>query len=350
MSHRIVVRTTPDWFRRPHPISFALAVLMLLSVDVPAVWSQTVTATVPVGMPFGVEVDGDDVWVTSITDESVGLISPDDRYRPLIGGAEAGVFQWPHEVRVGDAQQLYIADTRNHRIIRVDTDGGSAEQADPADHRYQVIAGTGKAGFADGPGGSALFNQPHSVVVLDAKTLLIADTKNHRIRKLDLKSGVVSPFCGDGSPELPKDGQARQQASLFGPRSLAVDDTSIWIALREGNSIWRLDRATDTLHHIAGNGQKGYDGDGGSAKAATMNGPKGLDIDAEGGVLVVDTENHCVRRVDVAADRIETVLGGNQAAKTTELKRPHGIAATGQGRSFWLADSENDRMLLFEDQ
>jgi hypothetical protein len=144
---------------------------------------------------------------------------------------------------------------------------------------------------------------------------------------------------------MPVDGSNATTASLFGPRSLAVDKDSIWIALREGNSIWRIDRSTDTIHHVAGTGKKGYGGDGGPALRATFNGPKGLVLDDHQGVLVVDTENQAVRRIDLASGTVVTVLGGSLASTTATLKRPHGIAHPG-GRKFLVADSENHRVLM----
>ena len=112
------------------------------------------------------------------------------------------------------------------------------------------------------------------------------------------------------------------------PRSLAVDAKSIWIALREGNSIWRIDRGAGTIHHVAGSGRKGYSGDGGDPLEATFNGPKGLVIDDQKRLLVVDTENHAVRRIDLSRRVVETVLGGTAAERehNFRLKRPHGIS------------------------
>jgi len=303
-------------------------------------------AVIELGMPFGVEWGDGRLWLTSITDESIVEVMRDGQQRIVAGSQGTGLggdggrataarFNWPHEVRVDAADNLYIADTRNHVIRKVDAATG----------KVRAVAGDGKAGFADGVAAAARFDQPHSVVLMDDQTLLVADTKNHRIRRIDLATGRVTTFCGDGQRRLPEDGQSRVDASLFGPRSLAVDRDGIWIALREGNSIWRIDRKTDRLVHVAGSGAKGYQGDGGSAKTATFNGPKGLAIDGLGRVLVVDTENHCVRRIDVGRDFIETVLGGRRAAETETLLRPHGIACFGAGDAFFVADSENDRVL-----
>lgn len=296
-------------------------------------------------MPFGVEWIGPQLWVTSITDEAVYVFDLSEPGAPssptkLAGNGRAGddgdgsiatqaSMNWPHEVRVDSRRNLYIADTRNHQIRRVDA----------ATNVITTTAGGDEAGF----------DQPHSVVLLDEETLLVADTKNHRICTVDLTSNRVDTFCGDGTAKLPVEGQARSAATLFGPRSLAVDASNIWIALREGNSIWRIDRATDRLHRVAGTGEKGYSGDGSDPLNAQFSGPKGLAVDGLGRILVVDTENHCVRRIDMGRKLIETVLGGTKAAVTQSMKRPHGIAASPNNGDFWVADSENDRLLFWSD-
>ncbi len=314
----------------------------------PAGQPSGAAAAINLGNPFGIEVNGDSIWITTVDDHCVyrgtvdgkslirvvgtGVIGYDGDGGPAIQAA----FNWPHEVRVDGDGNLFIADTRNHVIRRVDAHSGIVT----------TIAGNGSAGFAgDGKSGIQVqFKQPHSVVLDGAGGLLVADTVNHRLRRIDLSSGVVETICGTGEKALPTDGADAASAPLFGPRSLAVDANSIWIALREGNSIWRIDRNANTIHHVAGTGAKGYSGDGGPPLMATFNGPKGLVIDDQQRLLVVDTENHAVRRVDLNNDTVETVLGGVMAEQTFSLKRPHGIAFA-PNHGYWVADSENHRVL-----
>ncbi len=301
------------------------------------------------GNPFGIEIRGRSIWITTVDDQCIyrgtidggplrrvagnGLLGYDGDG----GSALEARFNWPHEVRSDDQGNLYVADTRNHVIRRIDGDTGVVT----------TIAGNGTAGFAgDGMSGEAVqFRQPHSVVLDGAGGLLVADTVNHRLRRIDLESGVVQTISGNGNPQLPTDGAPAATSPLFGPRSLAVDDESIWIALREGNSIWRLDRAMGTLHHVAGTGKKGYSGDGGDPLEATFKGPKGLTLDDRGRLLVVDTENHAVRRIDLSKNRVETLMGQQRSTRPITLKRPHGIAFSADA-GFFLADSENHRVLL----
>lgn len=303
---------------------------------------------IDLGNPFGIEIQGEQIWITSVDDHCIyhGSIDGDELTRVAGSGvigysgddglALNATFNWPHEVRADPDGNLFVADTRNHVIRKIDA----------RTRLVTTIAGDGTEGFAgDGSTGSEVsFRQPHSVVLDGAGGLLVADTANHRLRRIDLETGIVATISGTGERRLPTDGADAASSPLFGPRSLAVDASSIWIALREGNSIWRIDRGANTIHHVAGSGVKGYEGDGGAPLNATSNGPKGLVLDGQGRILVVDTENHAVRRIDLSARSVETVMGESSAIHPIKLKRPHGIAFS-ERHGFFVADSENHRVL-----
>lgn len=306
-------------------------------------------ASIKLGNPFGVEVVGTDVWITTVDDSCIWRCDLDGKQLRRIAGngthgysrggpALAAQFNWPHEVRVDDQGNLYVADTRNHVIRHIDAQTGIV----------RTMAGDGQPGYAgDGDRGAAVkFNQPHSVVLDGRGGVLVADTKNHRLRRIEISTGKATTISGTGEKKLPTDGADAATAPLFGPRSLAVDGQSIWIVLREGNSVWRIDRKANTIHHIAGTGKKGHQGDGGPPAEATFKGPKGIAVDHQGRLLIVDTENHAIRRIDLPADRIETVLG-NKSPLNMKLKRPHGIAATSDG--FLLGDSEMHRVIQWRE-
>ncbi|MDA8968291.1 hypothetical protein N9F62_00560 [bacterium] len=306
-------------------------------------------ATLAIGNPFGIEFSDNNLWITSVDDHCIYRGTLDGKHLQRIAGngligysgdggpATKATFNWPHEVRSDATGNLYIADTRNHVIRKVDADMGVVT----------TLAGNGSPGFAgDGKRGTEIqFKQPHSVVLDGEGGLLVADTVNHRIRRLDLQTGVIQTISGTGEKKLPIDGSSSLDSPLSGPRSLAVDTESIWIAMREGNSIWRIDRKTKKIHHVAGSGIKGYTGDGGPPRLATFKGPKGLVLDHRGRILVVDTENHAVRRIDLSLNRVDTVLGGTTSDDTFPLRRPHGIAYK-KGFGYLVADSEFHRVLL----
>jgi streptogramin lyase len=140
---------------------------------------------------------------------------------------------------------------------------------------------------------------------------------------------------------------------MLGPRALAVDRGTLWIALREGHSIWSLDLSSGKVKHVAGTGQRGYAGDGGPAKNATFDGPKGIAVDESGHVYVVDTENQAIRRIDARTGLISTVAGGGPKHRgfggdageplAALFDRPHGIAVAPDG-AIYIGDTNNHRV------
>jgi hypothetical protein len=126
----------------------------------------------------------------------------------------------------------------------------------------------------------------------------------------------------------------------------------LYLLLREGHSIVRLDLKTQRYVHVAGTGERGYSGDGGPAKQARMSGPKDLAYAADAGLLVADTENHVIRRIDTKTGIITTILGTGDRGDGPDgdplrckLARPHGVYAGLRG-GVYVADSENNRIRL----
>jgi sugar lactone lactonase YvrE len=127
----------------------------------------------------------------------------------------------------------------------------------------------------------------------------------------------------------------------------------IYLALREGNTIYRITAAADTLHHVAGTGKQGYSGDGGPARAAELGGPKGLAY-AGGTLYVADTENHVIRTIDTGSGIINTVIGTGQRGDGPEsdplqckMSRPHGVTVDAAG-VLYVADSEAHRIRVLK--
>ncbi|HBE70538.1 MAG TPA: hypothetical protein DDW52_20525, partial [Planctomycetaceae bacterium] len=165
--------------------------------------------------------------------------------------------------------------------------------------------------------------------------------------------GEVQTICGDGRQALPGEGEVAKTQPLAGPRSLAVDKENLWIVLREGNSVWRIDRSTMRIHRVAGTGKKGYSGDGQRALDATFRGPKGIAVDPGVAVYVADTENHAIRRIDLNSGIVTTTVGtgeagfngdGDELAKR-KLNRPHGVCLLPTGELL-IGDSENHRVRM----
>lgn len=260
------------------------------------------------------------------------------------GPATAAALNMPHEIQFDADGHLFIVERDSHAVRRVDAVTGV----------ITTVAGTGEAGFS-GDGGlaaAAQLNRPHSIAFDPEGRLLICDIGNHRIRRVDPTTGRIETWAGTGDREPTPDGAPLAGTPLNGPRAMASDpDGNLYLALREGNAIYRIDLARETIHHVAGTGEQGYTGDGGAAPQATLAGPKGLAY-ADGRLYIADTENHVIRMVDVASGTISTVLGNGERGDGPETdplgcrtNRPHGIFyAAGQG--LYVGDSEAHRIRL----
>jgi streptogramin lyase len=249
----------------------------------------------------------------------------------------------PYEVRFDRAGNLFWVERLSHTVRRLDSKTGVVT----------TIAGNGTAGFSgdSGPALKAQLNEPHSIGFDRAGDLYICDVKNHRIRKVTMATGIITTIAGTGKRERTSDDMPFATASLAGPRALDFDrEGNLWLALREGNAIYKLDLAHGTIRHVAGTGQKGFSGDGGPAKTALFNGPKGIAVAPDGWIYIADTENHAIRRIDPKRGVIELVAGTGHrgdgpdgAAEVCSLNRPHGVFVAADGRVF-LGDTEAQRI------
>ncbi len=191
------------------------------------------------------------------------------------GPATLAELNEPYEVRFDRLGNMLFVEMQNHVVRRVDR----------TTRMITTIAGTGVAGFSGdgGPANVAQMNQPHSIALDNEGRLYICDIRNHRIRMVDPSSGVITTFAGTGAKSKTADGAGLAGTPLNGPRALDFDGrNSLYVALREGNAIFRIDLTTRTLHHLAGTGRSGYAGDGGPAKAAQLAGPKGVSLSPSG--------------------------------------------------------------------
>jgi sugar lactone lactonase YvrE len=248
----------------------------------------------------------------------------------------------PHEIAFDSRGHLYIAERDNHVVRKVDGATGV----------MSTLAGTGAAGFSGdgGPASKAQLRQPHSIALDRDGRLLICDVGNHRIRAVNLSSATIETIGGTGERLATPDGAPLKGAALNGPRTMVVDrDGSIYLALREGNAIYRIAPETRTLHHLAGTGEQGYSGDGGPARLARLAGPKGLALSGRR-LYLADTENHAIRRIDLDRGTIFTVLGTGARGDGPEpdplqcrLSRPHGLYADTSG-TLYVTDSEAHRI------
>jgi streptogramin lyase len=264
----------------------------------------------------------------------------------------------PHELVFDRNGDLYIAERDNHVIRKINMKTGV----------ISTVAGTGTAGFFGdgGPGTMAVLNQPHSIFLDRDGTMLICDIGNHRIRRLHLDTGIIEAWAGTGETKETPDGSPVVGTPVTGPRTFIVSPAGdLYLALREGNAILRIDARTKTYKRVAGTGELGFLGDGGPAvnakfggsatgAAARLAGPKGLAYGPDDSLYVADTESHAIRKVDLRTGIITTVLGTGEIGDGPEgsnplkykLNRPHGILfANGV---LYIADSEAHRILVLK--
>jgi len=305
--------------------------------------------------PFGL-VRGPDgaLWFCEYTGQRIRKVTPDGIIHTVAGSGKRGysgdggpalqaTFNLPHEIRFDREGNYFIADMTNHAIRRVDAKTGV----------ITTFAGTGTAGYSGdgGPANKAQLKQPHSIQFGPDGSLYICDIGNNVIRKVDMKTGTISTFAGTGKPGVTPDGAPVAGTPLKGPRSIDFDkDGNLWLVTREGNQVFRFDLKAGKIHLVAGTGKKGFTGNGGPAKLATLSGPKGIAIDAGGNAWLADTESHSVRRVNAKTGNLELIAGTGEKGDGPDgdplkckMARLHGIFVDADG-SVFIGDSETHRV------
>ncbi len=261
------------------------------------------------------------------------------------GPASKATLNEPYEVRFDRAGNLYFVEMQNHIVRCVEARTGM----------IRTVAGAGVAGFGGdgGPATKALMKQPHSIQFDASGKLFICDIGNHRIRVVDLASGLITTFSGTGARNATPDGTSAGNASLNGPRAIDFDrDGNLWLALREGNQILVWKRASDSFHLAAGTGVSGFTGNGGPALRATLSGPKGLSIGPDGNVYFADTGSHSVRRINLRTQFVELLAGTGKRGDgpdgpgaASSLAHPHGVFVDSDG-SVFVGDTENHKIRI----
>ena len=260
------------------------------------------------------------------------------------GPAAKAALNEPYGVVVDRAGIVYTADRLNRRVRRMDAATGI----------ITTLAGTGEAAYSGdgGPASRAGLAEPNGLAFdTDERRLYIADVADHRVRVVDLASGIIDTFSGTGVAEHGGDGAAARDAGIFGARAVKVSpDGTVYILERQGSSLRAVDPATGIITTIAGTTGRGYGGDGGPALAAVFDAPKEMAIDRDGSLLIVDTENHAIRRIDRATGAVTTIAGGRKGshgdggpASRAGLDRPHG-AVVGPDGAIYLGDTNNHRI------
>lgn len=312
--------------------------------------------------PFGVIVHEGGIWFTDTNNHVIRRIDRESGVITTIAGngkkgysgdggpAGEATLNEPYEIRFDDKGNLYWVERLNHIVRRMDAET----------RIVTTIAGTGKNGFSGdgGPAEQAQLNQPHSIQFDKAfENLLICDISNNRIRAVDLKSGRISTWCGNGKKDATPDGaKVSPETPLKGPRALDIaPNGDLWLALREGNAVYRIDAGTLKLEHVAGTGKQGFTGNGGPAKEATLSGPKGVAISPDGKIIyLADTESHTVRAIDLnqTPPTLELIAGDGKKGDGPDspdplkcrMARLHGIGIDPANGDLYIGDSETHKV------
>ena len=241
--------------------------------------------------PEGVAVDSSGtVYVADLGNQRIRKITPAGVVTTLAGSGVAGFadgtgvaaqFYAPASVAVDSSGTVYVGDTYNNRIRKITPAGV-----------VTTLAGSGIQGFADGTGSVAQFAHPRGVVVDSAGTVYVADTSNHRIRKIS-SAGVVTTLAGAGTSGFADGTEAAAQFNL--PFGVAVDPSgTVYVADRNNNRIRTISSA-GVVTTLAGSGVAAFaDGTG---SAARFYYPFGVAVDSSGTVYVGDSSNYRVRKI-----------------------------------------------------
>ncbi len=327
------------------------------------------------------------VLVAGGSQEAVDIPATEARlYEPFGAEFDSGGHLWIVEMVSGN------------RVLQIDGGGNISH-----------VAGQKEPGYS-GDGGPALraqFNGPHNFVILPNDNILIGDTWNGRVRELDVKARIVrtlegwqapagkeranGPYCitlspdkkklhiadlrqvheldlttgkarviaGNGKKGRPEEGARATDQPLVDPRAAAADTQgNLYILERTGNALRVVDREGRIRTVVNASGQKGGEGDGGPALAATLDGPKHLCVDQDGSVIIADAENHLIRRYVPTTGQLERVAGtgvkgsagvGGDPLKC-QLSRPHGVTVHPSTGELFITDSYNNRILKIERQ
>ncbi|MDP9049899.1 MAG: Ig-like domain repeat protein [Acidobacteriota bacterium] len=261
----------------------------------------------------------------------------------LVGTAGAQALALPSAI-VFDAQgNLYFAETGNHVVRKFSTAGVTT-----------TAAGTGVQGFA-GDGAAAVaaeLDSPAGLAIGATGDLFIADTHNHRVRKVAAATGIISTVAGTGAAAFSGDGGAATAARLDLPTALAIDAAGdVYVADTDNYRVRMIAAGTGVITTVAGDGVERFAGDGGPATAASIDSPNGLAVDAAGNLYIADTHNGRVREVSVISGVISTAAGSGPAAFSGDggaataagLALPRGLTIDAAG-NIYVADSANHRV------
>ncbi len=269
----------------------------------------TPAATTPLMTPSAVAVDRfGNLLIVETGANRVREVAADGRIRTIVGTGAAGLgpdslpatqtdLRAPRGLCLDRAGDIYVVDTANNRVLLV-----------PANGLVSTAAGNGAGGAAGdgGPATIAQLNQPTACALDSAGNLYIADTYNHRIRRVD-PAGAITTVAGTGVAGNGGDEGPATSATLNAPRGVTVDDNGNLYVSDTGNNSVRQVTLDGAIHTIGGNGVEGLGGDGGPALSASLDAPGGILLDGSGDLYFADTNNNRIRQL-IATGVVATAI------------------------------------------
>ena len=339
-------------------IAVVFALILFPSAPTPSALAQSVPATtIPLLHPSALVYDPlGNLYLAESGNHRIRQVDPTGHITTLAGTSAQG-FSGDHGLATAaqlDSPQglalnsathtLYLADTHNQRIRAINLLTGI----------ITTIAGTGTPGFS---GDSALaltatLNLPTALALDLHGNLYLADSANHRIRRIDASTGIITTIAGNGTQGFSGDGAPATQASIDFPTSLAFDPAgNLYLADTHNHRIRRIDATTGLISTIAGNGTPGFSGDQSLAAQSTLALPTGLAFDASGNLYLADSANQRIRRIDATTRLISTAAGqGTQtfrgdttSATSASLDTPRATTLSPTGL-LTLSDTGNQRI------
>lgn len=349
---RSVVRLLMEWCSKS--VRLWAVIAMALGLAAPVV-AQTQATTLPLLLPSAVAFDAQgNFYFAETGNHVVRKVSPSGVITTVAGNgvqgfagdnglATAAELDSPAGLALDSAGNLYIADSHNHRIREVFAATG----------KIVTVAGAGSAGFS-GDGGLATAAQldlPTALALNAAGDIYIADTNNHRVRRIVATTGVVTTVAGNGVESFAGDGGVATAASIDSPNGLAVDAAgNLYIADTRNGRLREVNAASGLISTVAGMGGAGFSGDGGPATAAGLALPRGLTIDTAGNLYFADSANHRIRRISpagtittVVGQGTESFAGDGSLATAASLDSPRAVAIS-QAGLLTVADTGNQRL------
>lgn len=249
------------------------------------------------------------------------------------GAASSAQFSYPYAVAVTSAGTVYVADQVNNRIRKITSTG-----------IISTIAGNGTYGNGGAATAATLAN-PQGVAVDAAGNVYVADYGNNRIRKIST-TGIITNFAGSGTGI---DGSAATAADIYHPAAVAVDASGNVYIAETGNHRVRKVNTSGIISSVAGTGVSGYSGDAGAATAAKLSSPYGVTVDASGNIYIADLGNNRIRKVSggiittVAGTGVAGFSGDGGAATSANINTPYGMTLDASG-NMYICDYNNFRI------